>query len=941
MREYERLDKISEGREPQRAYYIPYDSLEKALAGKREDSAFYRLLNGDWRFKYFEDGVAEAVDEWDTIPVPSCWQIHGYDKICYTNSNYPFPIDPPYVPDSNPCGVYNTSFTLDGNWAKRETYIVFEGVSSCIYLYINGEYVGFSEGSHLQAEFDISLFVQEGENTLEAKVFKWCSGSYLEDQDFFRFSGIFRDVYLLSREKGHLRDISVKADTKSIIVSAKDYTIYDGENKVADLTKPILWNAENPYLYTVVVKGESEFIPIKVGMREISVSDEYELLINGVSVKLKGVNHHDTNAYRGYVMSDGELREDLEKMKELNINTVRTSHYPPTPEFLNMCDEMGFYVIDETDIETHGFVARNTGYAWDDAEHPEDWIHSMPEWENSFVERAERMYERDKNHPCVIMWSTGNESGHGINHKKMISYLREKDPTRLIHCEDSSRKGYHGVADVVSRMYIGTIALEKDFINNESIPYPIFLCEYAHAMGNGPGDVYDYMELMYKYPKFIGGCIWEWADHTVIKDGVPLYGGDFGELTHDGNFCCDGLVFYDRSFKAGSYNAKYSYQYFNSEYREGKIRLTNYYDFTNLNKYQFRLEKVVDGKVVESAIRVFDLPPHETAEFDLPFTPDAECTLGVYLNVIQLDGDYERGFIQHEIRSVEVKVEEGDALCLLDDGKSICAETADTRYTICKRTGSITSIVKQGEELLSSPVRLTAWRAPTDNDRHIKYNWGLFEDNLSAINLNRLFSKVYSCEMQGNTVTVTGSLAGVSRIPFLYHKTKYQFFEGGVRVTLEGEINEKINCPFLPRLGFEFTLNRENDGFTYFGMGDGENYCDMCRHARVGRYRSNAEQEYVNYIMPQEHGNHTRARVLTMDCGVEFVGEREFEFAVSQYTSEALTEAKHVNELKKNGKTNVRVDYKVSGIGSASCGPELLEKYRLGRGKVNFSFFIK
>lgn len=790
--------------------------------------------------------------------------MHGYDRIGYTNVNYPFPVDPPYVPDINPCGIYNTSFCLDEEWVQKETYIVFEGVCSCVFLYVNGKYVGYSQGSHLQAEFEVSKYVNYGENELTAKVFKWCSGSYLEDQDFFRFNGIFRDVYLLSREKNHIKDVKVTADCKNISVSCSEYVIYDADNRVADLSNPILWNAENPYLYTVVVKGISEYIPIKVGMREISVSDKFELLINGVSVKLKGVNHHDTDAYNGYVMSDEALMNDLLKMKELNINTIRMSHYPPTSEFLNMCDELGFYVIDETDLETHGFATRNTGQVWDDKEYPDEWLHSMPEWEFSFVDRAMRMYERDKNHASIIMWSTGNESGHGINHRKMINWLKDKDAMRLIHCEDATRQGYYGVADVASIMYGGIDELEENYINSDEHKCPVFLCEYAHAMGNGPGDVYDYVELMYQYPKFIGGCIWEWADHTVIRDSVPMYGGDFGELTHDGNFCCDGLVFYDRKFKAGSLNTKYSYQYFGSEYKEGKIHLTNYYDFTNLNKYDFKFEKIVDGEVVESCIKTVDVMPHTTIEIDAPFLFDEDCEMGIHLNVCQLDNGFERGFVQHEIKSVKLNPHIGETLnCLTEDSRFIYAETKNAKFTISKITGSLVSIIKNDKELLAEPVSLTAWRAPTDNDRKIKYNWGLFEDNISGMNLNRLFSKVYSIELADNEIIITGNLAGVSRIPFLYYTIKYKCFENGLQIVVDGDVNKKIKCPFLPRIGFEFTLNKANDGFSYFGMGEKENYCDMCHHTKIGKYSSSAEKEYVNYIMPQEHGNHTKTRMLS------------------------------------------------------------------------------
>ena len=379
MRIYENPKKLSENREDQRSYYIPYDSLEKALIGDRSKSEFYHLLNGNWNFKYYERDidVPDVIDSWDTIPVPSCWQLFGYDKPGYTNVNYPIPVDPPYVPDENPCGVYKTTFNINENWNERKTYIVFEGVSSCVFVYVNGKYVGYSQGSRLQAEFDITNYVKQGENELVCKVLKWCMGSYLEDQDCFRLNGIFRDVYLLSREQNHIKDIDIGADCKNIYVSHNDYEIYDMDKNIADLSNPVLWNAENPYLYTVIVKGKTEFIPIKVGMREIKISKNNELLINGVSVKLKGVNHHDTHPAKGYTMSDDDLRYDLERMKELNINTIRMSHYPPTPEFLNMCDELGFYVVDETDLEMHGFVTRNTSVGWDDVENKEEWLHSL------------------------------------------------------------------------------------------------------------------------------------------------------------------------------------------------------------------------------------------------------------------------------------------------------------------------------------------------------------------------------------------------------------------------------------------------------------------------------------------------------------------------------------------------------------------------------------
>lgn len=944
MRHCESLENLSENRQAQRSYYIPYDSLEKALAGNKDTSAFYKLLNGKWKFKYFERDidVPETITSWDTIDVPSNWQLHGYDKPYYTNVNYPYPVDPPYVPDDNPCGMYSYDFYIDENWSSRETYIVFEGVSSCLYLYINGQYVGYTQGSHLQAEFDITPYVRPGENKLAAKVLKWCSGSYLEDQDFFRLSGIFRDVYLLSREEGHIRDIEIKADTKNIAVNCDNYEIYDGTKKIDSLDNPILWNAEKPHLYTVVVKGKTEYIPIKAGMREISISEKGELLINGISVILKGVNHHDTHPITGYYETDDFLRKELLKMKELNINTIRTSHYPPTPEFLNLCDELGFYVIDETDIESHGYVNRHGGWSYGYDMDSNDWLCNRKEWKEAHLERMIRMVERDKNHSCIIMWSTGNESGNGPNHTAMIEWARNRDSSRLIHCEDASRIFSSELPDVYSRMYLDTKAVEG-YALDDTKKQPLFLCEYSHAMGNGPGDVHDYMKLFYRYPKLIGGCIWEWADHTVLVDGVQKYGGDFGEETHDGNFCCDGMVFSDRSFKAGSLAVKYNYQYMDTEFAGNKIIIKNLYDFTNLNEYKLLLELSVDGETLDSREYCLNIPPHSHGEIELPFSLPQKCSYGAYLNISLLDNEgYETAMKQHELEIRTEKISLSEKFTdFKQDQERIYIKSGKSSYIFNKHYGNFESIIKNGKEQLADIVKLSVWRAPTDNDRRVKYQWGLFDNNQSGENFNKIFSKVYSCRIEDNAIKVTGSISGISRMPFLCCEAAFEFYKDGeVKVTLQAKLKNELQT-YLPRLGFEFTSPERNDSFEYFGMGEGENYCDMNQHAKMGLYQSDADSQYVNYVMPQEHGNHTKTKMLKMNRGLSFYTDTEFEFNVSSYTSAALTKAVHTDELRSNGKTNIRIDYKVSGIGSNSCGPELMDKYKLNDKNIYFEFYIK
>lgn len=947
MRFYEDLKHISENRMPQRSYYIP------------ENDDGYMILNGEWNFKYYDADFKEEenIENWDKIPVPSCWQLYGYEHPNYTNLNYPYPIDPPYTPVENPMGIYMREFEIQDT--DKCSYIVFEGVSSNIELYINDKYVGYSHGSHLQAEFDISDYVVKGKNKILAKVRKWCSGSYLEDQDFFRFNGIFRDVYILSRPKGHIRDINILTESNTIKInfegSAK-VSLYDKDEKLQSceannhteftVEKPVMWNAEKPYLYKIVFEYCGEIITQKIGFVEYGLNEENAFLVNGVPVKLKGVNHHDTHPKNGWCMTDEELMYDLKQMKKLNINTIRTSHYPPTPKFLNMCDEMGFYVMLETDLETHGFVNRKPGTAgYDMVEFPDEWIGNSAEWLDAYMERMERAYNRDKNHTCIFSWSTGNESGHCENHYEMIKYLKKVDKRRLVHCEDASRSSenhpeFRDRPDMFSAMYHDVAGIIR-YAENPENKLPYFLCEYAHAMGNGPGDVYDYWEAIYKYPNLIGGCIWEWADHTVLVDGVPKYGGDFNEMTHDGNFCADGLVFHDRSFKAGSLNAKAAYQYMKCELDGEKIKVTNLYDFTNLNEYTFKYECVRDGEIFETKAMTLDVEPKEFALVE--YTGVKSCKLGAFVNCYLYDK------FGYEVAATQLEM---SAECTPDikvGAKAHIDETADDfvisgngfTYKLSKHYGAITSMVRNGKELLEDRVRLTVMRAPTDNERVVKNKWYKSTNCWEAEGFDRMFDKCYSCICKDNVITVDGALSAISRMAFFRYKTEYSFYDDGtVKVNLCGDVRD--DCIWLPRLGFEIRTLYDNDKFTYFGRGDGENYRDMKYHTKVGYYESSADNEYVNYIVPQEHGNHIETKVLKMRDGLEFLSKTSFEFNVSHYGAMGLMKAMHIDELKKEKSTIIRIDYKDSGIGSGSCGPQLEEKYQLNEKKIeNFEFFIK
>ena len=937
MRKYENINKTSENRLKPRAYYIPQGVSE------------YTLLNGVWDFAFFEDNydLPEKVEKWETIKVPSCWQLQGYENPNYCNINYPFPVDPPFVPDKNPCGVYRRSFEIAKLWGK--VYFVFEGVASCAFLYVNDKYVGFTQGNHFSAEFDITNFVAEGENTVTVKVLKWCVGSYLEDQDHFRYNGIFRDVYLLQRPENHITDIEIIPNDKTIDINidgTADVKILDGEKAIFNGSicdklefepgNPVLWNAEKPYLYTVVLSRNGEEITLKTALRRIEISDKYELLINGISVKLHGVNHHDTSKYNGWCQTEEELRDDLLLMKKLNINCVRTAHYPPTPQFIQMCDELGFYVICETDIETHGFVRRYADVPYKMDVETGEWPATFPEWKNEHIERMERMVEYYKNFPSVIMWSTGNESAHGVNHIEMIKWTKGRDSSRPVHCEDASRKGEFRNADVFSGMYHSLETVEKN-ANDAEINMPIFLCEYAHAMGNGPGDVYYYNELFDRYPKLIGGCVWEWADHVVTVDGVEKYGGDFeGELTHDKNFCCDGVVFADRTFKAGSYEMKAAYQPIRTSYVNGILTVYNRFDFTNLNEYTLKFDIEVDGKRVSEEEIVLNLEPHSTAQITVD-TEKYSSKYGVYLNVYLLKNQEIIAQAQHKLE-YEIISEPVEKLSVLtEDNEYIYAVGDNFEYKFSKNTGNFVSLKIAGEEQLAAGISLSAFRAPTDNDCNVKAKWA-FMDIWQGENLDRMFSKVYDCYIEEGKIAVSGSLAGVSRAPFArYNLIVSVLGNGRIDFNLNTKIREGV--VWLPRFGFDFTLPQNADKFSYYGYGPSESYCDLHNGSLISLYESNAEKEYVPYVRPQEHGNHYQTKFVKIGK-MQIESESGFEFSVSEYSTDALYKAEHTDELKKDGFVHLRVDYKVSGIGSNSCGPYLDEKYRLKEKEFNFSFSI-
>lgn len=987
---WEDLNTLQVSREKPRSFYIPYNAEVEALEMRREASAFLQLLNGSWKFKYHSsvkqvNDVFYAIDadtgNWDDLLVPSCWQVNGYDQTHYTNDNYPFPCDPPYVPNNNPAGLYARDFNISEAWEAKEKYIVFEGVNSCFYLWVNGSFVGYSQGSRMPAEFDITPFVHNGKNRLAVMVLKWCDGSYIEDQDMWRFSGIFRDVYLLARDKAHIRDLfnrqllaedmkkallkcefettgscSVRAELRD--TSGKTVAMGEAEISVngaieLSVDRPILWNAELPYLYKLFVYSGEEVIVQNVGFRKVDIRNGV-FMINGKAIKLKGVNRHESHPELGQTVPLSHMLEDLMLMKRHNINTIRTSHYPDDPRFLDLCDEYGFYLVDEADLECHGVFEAGDFHM----------LTRDPRWEKAFMDRAVRLVERDKNHPSVIIWSMGNESGYGANHMRMAEWTRERDATRPVHYEGAAPK-YGGDTDVScldmeSRMYASTEYIEE-YARNEENKKPLFLCEYSHAMGNGPGDLKDYWDVIYGYPRLMGGCVWEWCDHgikTETQDGIPYYayGGDFGDEPNDGNFCLDGLVYPDRTPHTGLLELKKVIAPVRIEavdLQEGNFRITNLYDFVDLSNIdlQWRVEK--DGSVAEGGTLVLpQVLPRDSAIVRLPYhlAGKAEGRYFATISAVQKEATawaekgHEITFEQFELpvpvragigkKSAEpMEVEEKDG--------SVIIRGFDFCHVFSLEEGGFVRISKNDVDMIAGLPKFNIWRAPTDNDAVIKHKWIGEGYHRAGVHIY----KAGILEATGDSVSfsVDFSLGGYIKLPILHGKALWTV-DGTGEINLETKISVREGLPFLPRFGLQLTMPKGNEEVEYFGNGPHENYIDKRQSVRKARYVTMVDDMFENYLVPQENGSRCGTEWVmvsnSLGMGLRFSSASEFSFNASHYKPEDLTAAGHPHELIKRKETIVNIDYKMSGVGSNSCGPELLKKYRLDEREFDFSIRI-
>ena len=997
------------------AYFIPYHNDAAASTGNRALSDRFLSLCGEWSFRYFAsindlpDFTAPDYTEKgaDRIDVPMSWQLargRGYDTAHYTNVNYPFPIDAPHVPNDNPCGLYERSFVIDAETlATKDIMLNFEGVDSCFYLYINNRFAAYSQVSHATSEILVNDFLVAGVNDIKVLVLKWCDGSYLEDQDKIRLSGIFREVFLLMRDKARLTDLYVLSEvndtfddatvTAELTTNAKVDVSYrmlspngdellngtvtvDGTAKLSlHVPSPALWSDETPSLYTLCLTVGGEHIRQEIGIRRFEVRGKI-LYVNGKKVKGKGINRHDSHPQLGAATPMDHVLRDLYILKAHNINMIRTSHYPNDPRFYEFCNRIGFYVCDEADIETHGMDQIGNRSALTDS----------PKWTESYIDRAERMFERDKNFSCILMWSVGNESGTGLNHRLISEYLHHRMPGCIVHCEDASRLADYqynlssgkekridcDYIDIESGMYIhldeqaptgkASSCTIPFFMTSKMVTKPFFLCEYSHAMGNSPGDLEAYWQVIYKYDNFFGGCVWEMTDHSVDigtpEKPVYVYGGDFGNYPNDSNFCVDGMVYPDRRPHTGLLeykNVLRPCRVVAYDMAKNTVTLRNMRYFTDLSDLDLVWSVERNGKVIrEGVISGLSVKPQHRRTYTLPLGDissfDGFCYLNLSFrsNVTHLWAEYhyEVGFEQIELCATATntlgKSSIYTPLSVQENDGTICVTDGNTAWTVDRHHGLVSSIVSDGKELLTSPLTPTIWRAPTDNDRVIKRKWYYSGYDRATVHC-------YDCNVTETTddkITVAAklSLGATARYNALRMNVTYTFTRGeGLTVKTDATVLPSL--PFLPRFGYTFRMPQGFESLRYFGRGPVESYEDKRHASRQGLFETTVTKHFEPYVRPQENMAHTDTRWVEVAtaagqslAALNTTDSKTFSFNCSHYSDEQLTTTPHDYELTPLDETVVHVDYRHSGIGSASCGTELDEKYRLKETEFSFAF---
>lgn len=1002
-RYYEDLDFLHENTMPPRAYYIPASRRMEDLVEHREASDRVQMLNGMWKFRYFEsiydvrDAFYESgydTSDFDEIPVPGVWQMAGYDTHQYTNFRYPFPFDPPYVPQDIPCGAYVHTFSYAKDKKAPKVYLNFEGVDSCFYVWVNGVYTGYSQVSHATSEFDVTDVIEEGENTIAVLVLKWCDGSYLEDQDKFRMSGIFRDVYLLKRPEKAVQDYRITTEIAEtcakitldisyyqetpVTVSVEDAAgnvvaqteISKAGTVTLEIANPELWNTEHPYLYTLILQNADETIEDAIALRTVAIQERV-LYFNGQAIKLRGVNRHDSDPVTGFTVDVAKIKKDLTLMKEHNFNAIRSSHYPNAPYFYQMCDRYGFLVCDEADIEAHGpfmlYRKEDTDYnrfkKWNEK------IADDPAWEQAILDRVKRMVARDKNRFCIIFWSMGNESAYGCNFEKALAWTKKYDPSRITQYESARYRNYdvtydYSNLDLYSRMYPALSEIEEYLEKDGSKPF--LLVEYCHSMGNGPGDLEDYFQIIQKDARMCGGFVWEWCDHAIAHGQAEngktkyYYGGDHGETIHDGNFCMDGLVYPDRTPHTGLLEYKNVYRpvrVVSYDEKTGRLVLHNYMDFDDISDYADILYEItVDGLCVQKGVLdEVSIAPHSdgvmTLKLDIPQSGKVYLKLRYQLKkeLPLLPAKHELGFDEVLLANVDgrnqtvvkwlAEAEEKNEISVSETDTEITLKASDFTYAISKKTGLFTKLQYAGRDYLNHPMELNIWRAPTDNDMYIRAKW-------ENAHFHEAYTRAYKVEtIQNQYGVIVMSHVGVvaPTVQKILDVELVWKVESSGRITASMEVSKDAEFPELPRFGVRVFFNKNLSEASYYGMGPQESYRDKHRAASHGLYRSAVKDLHEDYIMPQENGSHFDCDYVELyngRYGIAAVSETPFSFQASNYTQEMLAQAKHNYELEESDSTVLCIDYALNGIGSNSCGPEVLAAYRFDEKEFQFGFTL-
>ncbi len=979
------------GTTPNRSWYIP--AATQLEATSRNSSRLINL-NGNWNFLFYSsfEEVMKADDdnllyfdeeEMDVIPVPSCWQNHGYDRHNYTNIRYPIPFDPPYVPDENPCGLYMRTIHMDEEGLAKRNFLNFEGVDSCFYLWVNGQFAGYSQVSHSTSEFEINEFLQAGENAIAVLVVKWSDGTYLEDQDKLRMSGIFRDVYILQRPQNFVFDFFAKTELSQDLSHADiqvDLTLWGETAVTAQLLSPAgevlaeksvsgnsvsfsvenpqLWSAEQPTLYGLILTTEEEYIYQEIGLRRLNIKDGV-LYLNNVNIKLKGTNRHDSDPVTGYTISQEQALTDMYLMKQHNINAIRTSHYPNAPWFAMLCDQLGFYVISESDIESHGCAEMKEGYDLN----LYAYLAEDERFAKAILDRVQRNVIRDKNHASIIMWSLGNESGYGENFVQACRWVKEYDPSRFTHYENESttlpgKTPDTSCLDVFSKMYASTQWVDEYFAEPEG-KKPFVQCEFIHAMGNGPGDIEDYMEQIYRYDGFMGGFAWEWCDHGVYGGTTPdgkkiyRYGGDFGDVHNDGNFCMDGLVYPDRTPHTGLLEYKNCLRPIRAKWEaeSQSVVLTNKLDFLSTEgDIDIHYEVRQNGETLWGGeISGLNIEPHSNAVFTLPEEVPTEGDVTLFIEYTAhhetefYPAGHSFGFDDLLLCEANHKLESSveGAVHFDETSRFVSIFTDSFRYEFDKHTGLFTSLNYRNQSFLAKPMEWNIFRAPTDNDQYIKLKW-------MEAGYDRSTVKVYSVNVQNTekgSVRLTVSL-GIAAIFIKKHLDIQAVWEidADGKILSELSVERDVTFPYLPRFGIRLFMPKSFNRTEYFGYGPFESYPDKRRASYLGIFTDKVADMHEDYIRPQENGSHYGCRYVTLTDGLfalTTTAETPFCFNASHYTQEELTAKAHNYELEESDYTVYCLDYRQSGIGSNSCGPELLEKYRLNDESFTFRFAIK